>query len=41
MFELGAEEWQKGFLSQTAYGSAKNNWMSVDWQDETDNMFHY
>ncbi len=36
MFELGAEEWQLDF--PTVYGSAKNNWMSDDWQDETDNI---
>ena len=29
MFELGAEEWQLDF--PTVYGSAKNNWMSADW----------
>jgi GTP-binding protein len=33
MFELGAEEWQLDF--PTVYGSAKNNWMSDDWQNET------
>jgi GTP-binding protein len=36
MFELGAEEWQLDF--PTVYGSAKNNWMSEDWQDETNNI---
>ena len=36
MFELGAEEWQLDF--PTVYGSAKNNWMSEDWQDPTDNI---
>ncbi|SDS02834.1 GTP-binding protein [Formosa sp. Hel1_31_208] len=36
MFELGAEEWQLDF--PTVYGSAKNNWMSDDWQDETENI---
>lgn len=36
MFELGAEEWQLDF--PTVYGSAKNNWMSDDWQDITDNI---
>ena len=36
MFELGAEEWQLDF--PTVYGSAKNNWMSDDWQQETDNI---
>jgi GTP-binding protein len=33
MFELGAEEWQLDF--PTVYGSAKNNWMSLDWKDIT------
>ncbi|HIB48771.1 MAG TPA: translational GTPase TypA [Flavobacteriaceae bacterium] len=36
MFELGAEEWQLDF--PTVYGSAKNNWMSDDWKDETNNI---
>jgi len=36
MFELGAEEWQLDF--PTVYGSAKNNWMSDDWKDETENI---
>ena len=36
MFELGAEEWQLDF--PTVYGSAKNNWMSDDWQNETDSI---
>ena len=36
MFELGAEEWQLDF--PTVYGSAKNNWMSEDWKDETENI---
>lgn len=36
MFELGAEEWQLDF--PTVYGSAKNNWMSEDWQKETDSI---
>ncbi|GAA0731931.1 translational GTPase TypA [Aquimarina litoralis] len=36
MFELGAEEWQLDF--PTVYGSAKNNWMSDDWQKETENI---
>lgn len=36
MFELGAEEWQLDF--PTVYGSAKHNWMSEDWQDQTDNI---
>ena len=33
MFELGAEEWQLDF--PTVYGSAKFNWMSEDWSDQT------
>ncbi len=36
MFELGAEEWQLDF--PTVYGSAKNNWMSDDWQQETESI---
>ncbi len=36
MFELGAEEWQLDF--PTVYGSAKNNWMSDDWRNETDSI---
>ncbi len=36
MFELGAEEWQLDF--PTVYGSAKNNWMSEDWENPTDNI---
>ncbi|WP_459210615.1 translational GTPase TypA [Aquimarina rhabdastrellae] len=36
MFELGAEEWQMDF--PTVYGSAKNNWMSEDWQKPTENI---
>jgi GTP-binding protein len=36
MFELGAEEWQLDF--PTVYGSAKNNWMSDDWKNETNNV---
>lgn len=36
MFELGAEEWQLDFPA--VYGSAKNNWMSEDWQDQTENI---
>ena len=36
MFELGAEEWQLDF--PVVYGSAKNNWMSEDWQKETENI---
>ncbi|MFD2101391.1 translational GTPase TypA [Flagellimonas iocasae] len=36
MFELGAEEWQLDF--PTVYGSAKQNWMSEDWQKPTSNI---
>ena len=36
MFELGAEEWQLDF--PTVYGSAKNNWMSKDWNVQTENV---
>ena len=36
MFELGAEEWQLDF--PTVYGSAKNNWMSDDWKNQTQNI---
>jgi len=36
MYELGAEEWQLDF--PTVYGSAKHNWMSEDWQDQTDTI---
>ena len=36
MFELGAEVWQLDF--PTVYGSAKNNWMSEDWKEETSNI---
>ncbi|AXG75311.1 translational GTPase TypA [Flavobacterium arcticum] len=36
MFELGAEEWQLDF--PTVYGSAKQNWMSTDWKDKTENI---
>lgn len=36
MFELGAEEWQLDF--PTVYGSAKENWMSEDWQKPTENI---
>ena len=36
MFELGAEEWQLDF--PTVYGSAKHNWMSDDWKNETDSI---
>ena len=36
MFELGAEEWQLDF--PTVYGSAKFNWMSLDWANKTDSI---
>ena len=36
MFDLGAEEWQLDF--PTIYGSAKNNWMGVDWKNPTDSI---
>jgi GTP-binding protein len=36
MFELGAEEWQLDF--PTVYGSAKNNWMSDDFRNQTSNI---
>ncbi|QSS96923.1 translational GTPase TypA [Psychroflexus sp. ALD_RP9] len=36
MFELGAEEWQLDFPS--VYGSALNNWMSTDPNNQTDNV---
>ena len=36
MYELGAEEWQLDF--PTVYGSAKNNWMSDDFNVITDNI---
>ena len=36
MFELGAEEWQLDF--PTVYGSAKNNWMALDWSKPTDSI---
>ncbi len=36
MFALEATEEQLDFT--TVYGSAKNNWMSTDWQNETDNI---
>ena len=36
MFELEAEEWQLDF--PTVYGSAKNNWMSTDWNNQTDSV---
>jgi len=36
MFSLDATEEQLDF--PTVYGSAKNNWMSHDWKNETDNI---
>ena len=36
MFELEAEEWQLDF--PTVYGSAKENWMSEDWKNITENI---
>ena len=36
MFELDAEEWQLDF--PVIYGSAKNNWMSEDWTNQTDSI---
>jgi GTP-binding protein len=36
MFELDAEEWQLDF--PVIYGSAKNNWMSDDWKNQTDSI---
>ncbi|CAC9975607.1 translational GTPase TypA [Flavobacterium sp. WLB] len=36
MFELGATEEQLDF--PTVYGSAKNNWMSDDWRNQTENI---
>ena len=36
MYELGAEEWQLDF--PTVYGSAKNNWMSDDPKNITENI---
>ena len=36
MFELDADEWQLDF--PTVYGSAKNNWMSIDWKKQTDSV---
>ena len=37
MFNLNATEDQLDF--QTIYGSAKQNWMSTDWQKPTDNIY--
>ena len=36
MFALDATEDQLDFT--TIYGSAKNGWMSTDWQEPTDNI---
>ena len=36
MFDLDAEEWQLDF--PVIYGSAKNNWMSEDWKNQTDSV---
>jgi GTP-binding protein len=36
MYNLDATEEQLNF--HTIYGSAKNNWMSEDWKDQTDNI---
>jgi len=36
MFALDANEEQLDFT--TIYGSAKNNWMSTDWKNQTDNI---
>lgn len=36
MYELGAEEWQLDF--PTVYGSAKHNWMSNDWKNQTNSI---
>ncbi len=36
MFELGAEEWQLDF--PVVYGSAKQGWMSEDWENPTENI---
>nr|WP_317633098.1 translational GTPase TypA [uncultured Flavobacterium sp.] len=36
MFELGATEDQLDF--PVVYGSAKNNWMSTDWKNQTDSL---
>ena len=37
MFNLDATEEQLDF--PTIYGSAKNNWMSIDWKNQTENIF--
>ena len=36
MCELGAEEWQLDF--PVVYGSAKNNWMALDWKTPSDSI---
>jgi len=36
MYELGAEEWQLDF--PVVYGSAKNNWMALDWKTPSDSI---
>lgn len=36
MFELGAEEWQLDF--PVVYGSARDGWMSDDWEKPTDSL---
>ncbi|MFL2991111.1 MAG: translational GTPase TypA [Cytophagales bacterium] len=36
MFELDAEEWQLDY--PVVYGSAKNNWMSLDWKAPSDSI---
>lgn len=37
MFNLNATEEQLDF--QTVFGSAKQNWMSTDWRNQTDNIY--
>ena len=36
MYELDAEEWQLDF--PVVYGSAKNNWMALDWKNPSDSI---
>ena len=36
MYELDAEEWQLDF--PVVYGSAKNNWMALDWKHPSDSI---
>src|SRR5690625_4410950 len=36
MFELGAEEWQLDFA--IVFGSARDGWMSEDWNKPTDTL---